>query len=154
MNYNTKYVVRLSGAELEELAVVVRRGKVAAAKRRRAQVLLKADAGPVGSGRTDQEISGALDVSVGLVHDVRLAYVEQGLSAALEWKPKSRHRARKLDGEQEARLIALACGPAPEGRARWTLRLLADKLVELEIVDSISKDAVRSVLKKTSLSPG
>lgn len=154
MNYNTKYVVRLSDSEREELAAVMSRGKVAAGKRRRAQVLLKADAGSVGSGRTDQEISAALDVSVGLVHDVRQAYVEQGLSGALEWKPKSRHRARKLDGDQEARLIAVACGPAPEGRARWTLRLLADKLVELEIVDSISKDAVRSVLKKTSLSPG
>ena len=86
-------------------------------------------------------------MSVGLVHDVRQAYVEQGLSAALEWKPKSRHRPRKLDGEQEARLIALACSPAPQGRARWTLRLLANKLVELEIVDSISKDAVHGVLK-------
>src|SRR3990170_3042020 len=154
MNYNTKYVVRLTGEEREELAVVVGRGKVAAGKRRRAQVLLKADTGPVGSGRTDQEICEALDVSVGLVHDVRQAYVEQGLSVALEWKPKSRHRPRKLDGEQEARLIAVACSPAPEGRARWTLRLLADKLVELEIVDSISKDAVGRVLKKTSLSPG
>jgi transposase len=154
MNYNTKYVVRLTEEEREQLLTVVRRGKVAAAKRRRAQVLLKADAGPEGSGRTDQETSEALDVSVGLVHDVRQAYVEQGLSAALERKPKSRHRARKLDGEQEARLIALACGPAPEGRARWTLRLLADQLVELEIIEAISKDAVRSVLKKTSLNPG
>lgn len=154
MNYNTKYVVRLTEEEREQLVTVVRRGKVAAAKRRRAQVLLKADAGSEGSGRTDQEISEALEVSVGLVHDVRQAYVEQGLSAALERKPKSRHRPRKLDGEQEARLIALACGPAPEGRARWTLRLLAEQLVELEIVDSISKDAVRSVLKKTNLSPG
>jgi transposase len=154
MNYNTKYVVRLTEEERDQLVTVVRRGKVAAAKRRRAQVLLKADAGCEGSGRTDQEVSEALEVSVGLVHDVRQAYVEQGLSAALERKPKSRHRPRKLDGEQEARLIALACGPAPEGRARWTLRLLADQLVELEIVDSISKDAVRGVLKKTSLSPG
>jgi len=154
MNYNTKYVVRLTEEEQEQLLTVVRRGKVAAAKRRRAQVLLKADAGPEGSGRTDQETSEALDVSVGLVHDVRQAYVEQGLSAALERKPKSRHRARKLDGEQEARLIALACGPAPKGRARWTLRLLADQLVELEIIEAISKDAVRSVLKKTSLNPG
>ena len=154
MNYNTKYVVRLTEEEQEQLLTVVRRGKVAAAKRRRAQVLLKADAGPEGSGRTDQETSEALDVSVGLVHDVRQAYVEHGLSAALERKPKSRHRARKLDGEQEARLIALACGPAPKGRARWTLRLLADQLVELEIIEAISKDAVRSVLKKTSLNPG
>lgn len=154
MNYNTKYMVRLTEAEREELGAVVNRGKVAAAKRRRAQVLLKADAGAAGSGRTDQEICEALDVSVHLVHDARQAYVEHGLTAALEWKPKSRHRARKLDGEQEARLIAVACGPAPEGRARWTLRLLADRLVELEIVDSIGKDAVRSVLKKTSSSPG
>ena len=154
MNYNTKYVVRLTGEEREDLAAVVGRGKASAGKRRRAQVLLKADAGGAGSGRTDQEICAALDVSVHLVHDVRQAYVEQGLPAALEGKPKSRHRPRKLDGDQEARLIAVACGPAPAGRARWTLRLLADKLVELEIVDSISKDAVRSVLKKTSLSPG
>jgi transposase len=151
MNYNTKYVVRLTGEEREELAAVVGRGKVAAGKRRRAQVRLKADAGVTGSGRTDPEICEALDVSVGLVHDVRQAYVEHGLNVALEWKPKSRHRPRKLDGEQEARLIAVACGPAPEGRARWTSRLLADKLVELEIVDSIGKDAVRSVLEKMSL---
>ena len=89
-----------------------------------------------------------------MVHDVRQAYVEQGFTAALERKPKSRHRSRKLDGEQEAHLIALACGPAPEGRVRWTLRLLADKLIELDIVDSIGKDAVRGVLKKTSLSLG
>lgn len=154
MNYNTKYVVRLTSTEREELEGVVRRGKVAAGKRRRAQVLLKADAGAEGSGQTDQEVAQALDVSVGMVHCVRQAYVEQGLSVALERRPKSRHRARKLDGEQEARLIALACGPAPEGRSRWTLRLLAGKLVELAIVDSISKDAVRSVLKKTSSSPG
>jgi transposase len=154
MNYNTKYIVRLVSEEREQLAKLVRTGKVAADKRRRALVLLKADAGCEGAGRTDREVSEALDVSIGMVHDVRQAYVEQGLNAALERKPKSRHRPRKLDGEQEARLIALACGPAPQGRARWTLRLLADQLVELEIVESISKDAVRSVLKKTSLNPG
>src|SRR3989304_1256470 len=150
MNYNTKYVVRLTGEEREELAAVVGRGKGAGGKRRRAQVLLKADAGVTGSGRTDQEICEALDVSVGLVQEVRQGYVEHGLNAALEWKPKSRHRPRKLGGEREARLIAVACGPAPEGRARWTLRLLADKLVELEIVDSIGQDAVRRRLKKTN----
>src|SRR3972149_3166161 len=129
MNYNTKYVVRLTGEEREELAAVVGRGKGAAGKRRRGQGLLKAGARGTGAGPSGHE---------------------HGLNVALEWKPKSRHRPRKLDGEQEARLIAVACGPAPEGRARWTLRLLADKLVELEIVDSIGKDAVRSVLKKTS----
>jgi transposase len=149
-NYNCKYVVRLTPEEREQLSRLVNTGRVAAHRRRRAQVLVLADAGPEGSGRTDDEISEALQVSVGLVHNARQLYVEQGLVAALERKPKSRHRPRKLDGAQEARLIALACGPAPEGRARWTLRLLASQLVELEIVDSISKDAVRNVLKKTS----
>ena len=117
-------------------------------------MLLKADAGPEGSGRTDEQVSQALNVSVGLVHLARQAYVEQGLSAALERKPASRHRPRKLDGAQEAQLIALTFSRAPPGHARWTLRLLASKLVELQIVDSISKDAVRGVLKKTSCSPG
>lgn len=149
-NYNCKYVVRLMTDEREQLSRLVNTGRVAAHRRRRAQVLLLADAGSEDSGRTDGEISEALQVSVGLVHNARQLYVEQGLVAALERKPKSRHRPRKLDGAQEARLIALACGPAPEGRARWTLRLLASQLVELEIVDSISKDAVRNVLKKTS----
>ena len=154
MNYNTKYVVRLTEEEREQLLKLVNTGKAAAAKRRRAQVLLKADAGPEGSGRTDREVAEALGVSEGCVHDVRQEYVEQGLAAALERKPPSRHRPRKLDGAQEAHLVALACGPAPQGRARWTLRLLADKLVELEIVDCISKDSVHRVLKKTNSSRG
>jgi len=154
MNYNSKYVVRLTGEEREHLERLVKTGKVAAAKRCRAQVLLKSDAGPEGSGPTDEQVSQALDVSVGLVHLARQAYVEQGLSAALERKPACRHRPRKLDGAQEAELVALTCSPAPAGHARWTLRLLASQLVELEIVDSISKDAVRSVLKKTSFSRG
>lgn len=149
-NYNAKYVVRLTTEEREQLVRLVNTGSAAAHKRRRAQALLLADAGSQGSGRTDAEISEVLQVSVGLVHNARQLYVEQGLAAALERKPKSRHRPRKLDGAQEARLIALACGPAPAGCARWTLRLLASQLVELEIVDSISKDAVRNVLKKTS----
>jgi transposase len=150
MNYNAKYVVRLTGAERDELEGLIRKGRVAAAKRRRAQILLKADAGPEGSGLTDGEVAEALDVGLVTVHRVRQAYVEQGFSEALERKPATRPKPRKLDGEQEARLIAVACGPPPEGRARWTLRLLADKLVELQIVDSIGKDAVRHVLKKTS----
>jgi transposase len=154
MNYNTKYVVRLTAEERKQLEGLVKTGRVAAAKRGRAQVLLKADAGPEGSGPTDEQVSEALDVSVGLVHSARQAYVEQGLSAALERKPACRHRPRKLDGAQEAQLVALTCSPAPAGHARWTLRLLASKLVELEIVPSISKDAVRSVLKKTSSSRG
>ena len=154
MNYNTKYVVRLADEERMELDRLVNTGKAAAHKRRRAQVLLLADAGSEGSGRTDLQVAEALRVSVGLVHAARQAYVEQGLAGALERQPKSRHRPRKLDGAQEAHLVAIACSPPPAGRARWTLRLLADKLVELEIIDSISKDAVRGVLKKTNSSLG
>lgn len=154
MNYNTKYVVRVTAEERERLEKLVKTGRVAAAKRCRAQVLLKADAGPEGSGPTDQQVSEALDVSVGLVHSARQAYVEEGLTAALERKLACRHRPRKLDGAQEAQLVALTCSPAPAGHARWTLRLLANKLVELEVVASISKDAVRGVLKKTSSSRG
>jgi len=149
MNYNTKYVVRLTGEEREELESLVNRGRVAAEKRRRAQILLKADAGAEGSGPTDQEVGNALDVGVATVHRVRQAYVEEGLQGALSRKPAVRHRERKLDGDGEARLVAVACSPAPEGRARWTLRLLADKLVELEVVDTIDKETVRRTLKKT-----
>ena len=149
MNYNTKYVVRLAQEEREELESLVKRGRVAAEKRRRAQILLKADAGAEGSGFTDQEVAGALDVGIATVHRVRQAYVEESLQGALSRKPAVRHRPRKLDGDGEARLVAVACGPAPEGRARWTLRLLADKLVELEVVDTINKETVRRTLKKT-----
>ena len=149
MNYNTKYVVRLAQEEREELESLVKRGRVAAEKRRRAQILLKADAGAEGSGLTDQEVASALDVGIATVHRVRQAYVEESLQDALSRKPAVRHRPRKLDGDGEARLVAVACSPAPEGRARWTLRLLADKLVELEVVDTINKETVRRTLKKT-----
>ena len=153
-NYNTKYVVRLTQEERQELEGLVNKGKVAAAKRRRAQVLLKADAGPEDSGWTDKQVAEALDVGTTTVHNVRKAYVEEGLALALQRKPASRHRPRKLDGANEARLVALACGPAPPGRACWTLRLLADKLVELDVVDSISPEAVRRTLKKMTSSRG
>jgi transposase len=148
MNYNTKYVVRLTQEERQELEALVKRGKVAAERRRRSQILLKADAGAEGSGLTDQEVASALDVGVATVHRIRQAYVEEGLQDALSRKPTAGHRLRKLDGEGEARLIAVACSPAPEGRERWTLELLADKLVELKVVDTIDKETVRRTLKK------
>jgi transposase len=154
MNYNTKYVVRLTREEREELESLVSRGKVGAEKRRRAQVLLKADAEAEGSGLTDREVAEALDVGIATVHRVRQAYVEESLQAALSRKPAVGHRRRKLDGDGEARLVTLACSPAPQGRARWTLRLLADKLVALEVVDTINKETVRQTLKKTRSSRG
>jgi transposase len=154
VNYNTKYVVRLTRVEREELEALVKRGKVAAERRRRAQILLKADAGVEGSGLPDSEVASALDVGTATVHRVRQAYVEESLQAALSRKPAVRRPRRKLDGDGEARLVALACSPAPEGRGRWTLRLLADKLVELEVVDTINKETVRQTLKKTRSSRG
>ena len=114
----------------------------------RARILLKADLG--GDAWSDTEIADAFEVGVSTIHRLRQRLVEEGLEAALSRRPMSSKRARKLDGAQEARLIALACGSAPEGRARWTLRLLADKLVELEVVDSIATETVRQVLKKTN----
>lgn len=154
MNYNTKYVVRLAKEERDELEALVKRGKVAADRRRRAHILLKADAGELGSGLTDQEVANALDVGVATVHRVRQAYVEEGLQDALSRTPTVGNRPRKLDGEAEARLVAVACSPAPEGRDRWTLELLADKLVELKVVDTIGKECVRRTLKKTTSSRG
>ena len=154
MNYNSKYVVRLTLEEREELEECVRRGKSAAAKRMRAQVLLKADAGPEGAGPADEQVAVAIDVAPITVHRVRKAYVEQGLAAAIERKPAVRYRRRKLDGVQEARLVVVACSPAPEGHARWTLRMLADKLVELEVVDSVCRVCLRQTLKKTTSSRG
>jgi transposase len=153
-NYNVKYVVRLSLEERGQLDALMNKGKVAAGKRRRAQVLLKADATSEGSGLTDVEVAEALGVGTNTVHRVRKAYVEQGLDAAITAKPARGHRPRKLDGAAEARLVALACGPPPEGRASWTMQLLADKLVELEVVDSISDDTVHRTLKKTNSSRG
>lgn len=153
-NYNVKYTVRLSAEERSELEGVVRRGKLAASKRRRAQILLQADAGPEGRSLTDEQLAAALDVGTKTIQRVRKAYVEEGLTAAIAPKPSSRQRVPKLDGEQEAHLVALACQPAPPGRARWTLRLLADKLVELQIVDTVSPSTVRKTLKKTKSSRG
>lgn len=149
MNYNAKYVVRLTEEERAELQGLVRRGKVAAAKQSRAQVLLKADAGLEGSGSTDEQVAQSLEVSTRSVNRVRKAYVEEGLSAAIERQPR-----RKLDGAAEAHLVAVACSPPPAGQTRWTLRLLSDKLVELQIVESISRECVRQTLKKTISSRG
>ena len=144
-----RYVVRLTATERSELLALVRTGKAAAHKRMHAQVLLKADQGEQGPAWTDSEIAEALEVHGNTVYNVRRRLVEQGLEAAVNRK-KLPPRLRKLDGAQEARLLALACGPPPEGRARWSLRLLAERLVALDIVDEISHETVRQTLKKTS----
>jgi transposase len=148
------YVVRLTESERQHLEQMLARGRHAAGTAARARILLKADQGEAGPGWKDGDIVRALDTSLSTVHRVRQEFVERGLEAALFRRKPEGHRPRKLDGTQEAQLIALACGPAPEGRARWTLKLLARRLVELEVVDSIGPECVRTTLKKTNSSLG
>jgi transposase len=149
------FVVRLSPEEREQLLALVKAGKAAALKLVRARVLLKADQQERRPAWTDVEIAEALEVSLKTVFNIRRRWVEHGLEAALERKPPDAPaKPRKLDGNVEAKLVATCCGPPPKGRAKWTLRLLAAKLVELAAVDSISPETVRQALKKMRSSPG
>jgi len=142
---NKKYVVDLNKEELGELERIVGTGKHTARKIRWAHVLLKANA-----GWKDTDIAQALDTSLPTIQRIRQRFVEEGLSVALGGRShKPRPYLQKLDGEQEAKLIALTCSKAPQGHTRWSLRLLADKMVELEIVEQVSYQTVRRVLKKT-----
>jgi hypothetical protein len=151
---NKKYIVTLTADERASLHQMISVGKAAARKLLHARILLKADASPEGPGWTDEHISEALEVSTTTIGRVRQQFVEQSLTAALERRPPCGHRPQRLDGEAEAHLIALACSPAPSGRVPWTIRLLADQMVELGYVEQIGRETVRQVLKKTSSSPG
>jgi transposase len=148
------YRVRLTAEERAYLGDLLSKGKAAARTLTHARILLKADEGEAGPRLSDAAIAQALDVNRSTVERVRIRCVEEGFEAALRPRPSRQLHPRKLDGAQEAHLVALACSPAPRGRARWSLRLLADKLVELEIVDDISYEAVRQTLKKTNSSHG
>jgi transposase len=148
-----KYVVRLDEAERAFLTNLVTTGTAAARTVTHARLLLKADQGPDGPAWTDEQIAEALEVGVRTVERVRETLVTEGLDAALH-RRRPPARPRKLDGAGEARLVALACSAPPEGRARWTLHLLAERLVALEIVDHIAPETVRTTLKKTSSSRG
>ena len=145
-----KYIVKLSEQEREELQELISKGKSSARKIQHARILLKADASEHGPNWKDEQISEALEVSISTIERVRRQFVEEGTEAAISRRPGSGYRDPKLDGEKEAHLIALACSKAPEGRARWTLRLLAQKMVELEYLESLSYETVRRTLKKTS----
>ena len=150
-----RYKVTLDAQARQDLHDLSAAGQAAARKLTHARILLKADAAEGGPAWPDHQIADALEVSVATVERVRQRFVEEGLDAALDRKRRERPaREVKLDGRAEARLIALACSAPPEGRAVWTMRLLADKLVELEVVDSISDETVRLALKKTRSSPG
>ncbi len=149
-----KYVVRLTEEERAHLRTLIGRGTASARTMSRARILLKANQGEGGAAWADAAISEALEVGLSTVARVRQRYVNEGLEAALTHKAPEREYRRKLDGdEQEARLIALACSEPPTGRERWTLKMLADGLVALEVVESVSYETVRRVLKQTSSSP-
>jgi transposase len=149
-----KYVVTLTDEERERLQEMLSRGRTAARKVTHARILLKADVANGGSGWKDNRIAEALDVGRATIERIRKQFVEEGLEAALERRPPRREYRRKLDGDGEAHLIALACQEPPEGRSRWTLQLLADRMVALEYVDEISYQTVRRTLKKTNSSLG
>ena len=150
-----KYLVTLTPEEREQLTDLLSAGKRSALTLTRARILLKADQADSGPAWPDERIAEALDCGLRTIERVRQRFVERGLEGALGRKPQDRPgRLRKLDGRAEARLIALACSEPPDGRATWTMQLLADKLVELHIVDSVCDETVRRVLKKTKSSRG
>lgn len=148
-----KYIVELTAQERGDLEELISKGRISAMKQKRARILLKADASPEGPGWTDQQIAEGLEVGVQSVGRTRRLLVEQGLEKTLERRRRpSPPRELLLDGAQDAQLIAMACGSPPEGYARWTLRLLADRFVKLGHVESISHETVRQTLKKTTSS--
>jgi len=150
---NKKYIVELTIEERKRLEQLIDTGKAAKYKIRYAEMLLLVDQGDHGPSWADEQIAEAFRSHRTTVEHLRKRLVEQGLEAAWERRRRQNY-TRKLDGEGEARLIAVACSEAPQGRGRWTLRLLADRLVELDVVDEISYATVRRALKKTSLSLG
>ena len=149
-----KYIVSLTQEERLALEKLTTTGIAATYKINHARVLLKADINQDGGGWTDTEISNALDISVATIERVRQRFVEVSLEAALNRQPQAKRKPRRLDGEQEAHLIALTCSDAPNGCGRWTLRLLAEQMVELDYVESVSHETIRQTLKKTNSSRG
>src|SRR5271166_4964754 len=145
-----RYVVRLSAEERGQLEALIRKGKSPAQRLVKARILLKADVSDAGEGWSDNEIIEALETSASMVYRVRKQLVEEGLEAALSRKPRAAPAVPRIfDDEREAKLIALACSEPPKGRARWTLRLLENKVVELNIVDRASDSTIGRTLKKT-----
>ena len=146
-----KWVVRLEAEERDRLEHLVRTGKAVAYKIRHANVLLALDESGAGPGLPDEQVARTLGIAVRSIESLRRRFVEEGLDAALGRKKRERPSIEPMfDGRNEAKLIAVACGPKPKGRARWTLELLADRVVELKIVEHCSRETVRRTLQKTS----
>ncbi len=149
-----RYKVTLTAEEREALTQMVRQGKTNARKITRARILLLADENQAKPAWIDARIAEALSISSRTVERIRQSCVEDGIEAALNHKRPKRTRSKRLDGEAEARLVQLACSAPPDGRERWTLQMLADKLIELEIVETVSDETVRTTLKKMNSNPG
>lgn len=150
-----KYIIRLSSQERQELMKITRTGKHAAYKLMHAKVILAADVGEdVSTQKTDKEVAISLGIGMRTVERIRQRCVEEGIESALNRKPCLQKKALKMSGEEEAHLVAICCSQPPEGRTRWTLKLLSNRLVELKIVDSISPATVGRALKKTNLNHG
>ena len=148
-----RYVVRLSDEERGRIWKLLRRGRAHARSLLYARILLKADASGAGPAWTDERIAEAMETSADTVARERRRFVEDGLEVALMAKKPGKPRRRVLDGRAEAHLVALACSEAPEGRGSWTLRLLAERMVELGHVEAVSRETVRRALKKTNCAP-
>ena len=151
MGKEAKHVVRLGAKDREWLQVLIGKGSASVSVVKRAQVLLKADASLQGPGWSDERIAEFAKVGLSTVHRVRQRFVEEGLAVAICRKKAEGRQYQKLDRKQEVRLIAMARSPAPEGYDRWTLRLLADRLVALGVVDAISHECMRKTLKKANI---
>lgn len=149
-----KYKVTLTKEEFDELMSIISKGSHTSQQFRTAYILLNCDEGEYGDKIFGKDICQVLKVSARMIDRVKQRFVEDGFDACLDRKPMSRTKEKKADGELEAKLIALSCSEAPEGFARWSLRLLADKMVELEYIESISHETIRKVLKKTNLNRG
>ena len=147
-----QYIVELTSEERSGLKDIVKAERMAAHKRRHARILLKADQGPQGPAWKDADIANAFDCTIKSVERLRKRLVENGLETAMDHGNRGSYRAKKLDGVAEAHLIATACSSAPQGRNRWTVRLLAEQMVALGFVDSCSKSTVHNTLKKMNLS--
>jgi transposase len=149
-----KYIVNLSPSERNYLEEITNKGKTAAYKMNHARILLKADINQEGGGWTDSKISEALNIGDATIERVRKRFVEEGIESALNRREQKKRRQRIIDGEKEAYLIAIACSETPLGRSGWTLQMLADKMVELKVVEQVSIETIRQSLKKTNLNLG
>ena len=149
-----KYKITLTPKERKELNIIINKGHASARRRKHAEILLRADQAKGQHGWKDVDVAEAYGISLRTVERIRERFVTEGFEAALQPKAEQKNRARKFDGDKEAKLITLACGKPPEGYARWTLQLLADSMVELKYMESVSHQGVKNVLKKMNLSLG